>query len=224
MCARFTLHSDPDLVALRFGLLQVPQLVPRYNVAPSQLVAVVGSKAGGGRGLAMFQWGFIPHWAADAKGPKPVNAKAETLAEKPAFRDAFRERRCLIPADGFYEWRTTPSGKKPLFCRLKSGELMALAGIWEVWRSPTNKVFTCAIITTAPNAVIEPIHNRMPAILAPSDWDRWLDPNESDPARLLPLLRPYPAEEMEAIAVNPVVNSSRHEGPDCLERTEQSQE
>jgi putative SOS response-associated peptidase YedK len=164
----------------------------------------------------MFQWGFIPHWAADAKGPKPVNAKAETLAEKPAFRDAFRERRCLIPADGFYEWRTTPSGKKPLFCRLKSGELMALAGIWEVWRSPTNKVFTCAIITTAPNAVVEPIHNRMPAILAPSDWDRWLDPSETEPSRLLPLLKPYPAEEMEAIPVNSVVNNSRHEGPDCL--------
>jgi putative SOS response-associated peptidase YedK len=216
MCARFTLHSPAELVARRFGLLQAPQLEPRYNVAPSQLVAVIGTRAGGGRGLAMFRWGFVPNWAADAKGPRPVNAKVETLAEKPTFRDSFRERRCLIPADGFYEWRTTPDGKKPLFYRLKSGELMALAGVWDVWRGPTDKLFTCAIIITPCNSLIEPVHDRMPAILPPTEWERWLDPALTDSADLLPLLRPYPAEEMEAISVSTAVNSSRHEGADCL--------
>lgn len=216
MCARFTLHSPAELVAKRFGLLKSPTLEPRYNVAPSQLVAVIGSRASGGRALAMFRWGFVPHWAADLKGPKPVNAKGETLAEKPAFRDSFRERRCLIPADGFYEWRTTPRGKKPLFYCLKGGELMALAGIWDVWRGQTEKLFSCAIITTPCNSLIEPVHDRMPAVIPPTDWDRWLDPRETEPGKLLPLLRPYPPEEMEAIPVSTVVNNSRHEGPDCL--------
>jgi putative SOS response-associated peptidase YedK len=164
----------------------------------------------------MFRWGFVPHWAANAKGPRPVNAKVETLAEKPAFRDSFRERRCLIPADGFYEWRTTPDGKKPLFYRLKSGELMALAGVWDVWRGPTEKLFTCAIITTSCNSLIEPVHDRMPAILPPSDWDQWLSSDEKEPEKLLPLLRPYPAEEMEGIPLGTAVNNSRHEGADCL--------
>lgn len=216
MCARFTLHSPAELVARRFGLLQIPQLDPRYNIAPSQLIAVIGTKAGGGRGLAMFRWGFVPHWAADTKGPRPVNAKGETIADKPAFRDAFRERRCLVPADGFYEWRTTPEGKKPLFYRLRSGDMMALAGVWDVWRGDTEKLFTCAIITTPSNELIEPIHDRMPAILPPEDWDRWLSPQEKDPTALLPFLKPYPATEMEAIPVSTVVNSSRHEGADCL--------
>ena len=164
----------------------------------------------------MFRWGFVPHWASDLNGPKPVNAKAETIAVKPAFRDSFRERRCLIPADGFYEWRTTPEGKKPLFYRLKSGEMMALAGVWDVWRGPAEKLFTCAIITTPSNSLIEPVHDRMPTILSPSDWDRWLDPTANDPASLLPLLRPFPSDEMEAIAVSTAVNNSRHEGADCL--------
>ena len=216
MCARFTLRSPADLVARRFNLLQIPQLSPRYNVAPSQLIAVIGARAGGGRGLAMFSWGLIPHWAADPKGPRPVNAKAETIAEKPAFRDSFRERRCLIPADGFYEWRSTPEGKKPLHYRLKSGEPFAMAGIWDVWRGPTEKLFTSTIITTTPNSLVEPIHNRMPVILPESAWERWLDAKETEPAKLMELLRPYPAEEMEAIPVSTFVNNSRHEGADCL--------
>jgi putative SOS response-associated peptidase YedK len=217
MCARFTLFTPGQAIADRFRLDQVPALVPRYNVAPSQLIAVVGTKASGtGRGLAMFKWGFVPHWAADAKGLKPVNAKAETIAEKPAFRDSFRQRRCLIPTDGFYEWRTTPEGKKPLFFRLKDGGIMALAGIWDVWPGPTEKLFTCAIVTTTANSLVEPVHDRMPVILPPESWDAWLNPNESDPAKLLPLLQPFPADRLEVVSVSPVVNNSRHEGPDCL--------
>ena len=164
----------------------------------------------------MFRWGFVPHWAANAKGPRPVNAKVETLAEKPAFRDSFRERRCLIPADGFYEWRTTPDGKKPLFYRLKSGELMALAGVWDVWRGPTEKLFTCAIITTSCNSLIEPVHDRMPAILDPSRYAQWLDPKNADAGPLLSLLSPWPADDMAAVAANPWVNNARNEGPASL--------
>jgi putative SOS response-associated peptidase YedK len=217
MCARFTLFTPGDRIARQFHLAQVPALVPRYNVAPSQLVAVVGTKASGsGRGLAMFRWGFVPHWAAGPNGPRPVNAKAETVAEKPSFRDSFRHRRCLIPADGFYEWRPTPQGKQPLFYRLASGEPMALAGIWDCWPGPTEKVFTCAIITTAANPLVEPVHDRMPAILPPEAWDAWLDPNQADPAKLLPLLRPFPAELMEVVEASPVVNNARHDAPDCL--------
>ena len=217
MCARFTLITPGSLIAERFNLAQVPNLTPRYNVAPSQLVAVIGTKAGGsGRGFALFRWGFIPRWANDSKGPRPVNAKAETVAETASFRDSFRDRRCLIPADGFYEWRDTPEGKKPLYYRLKGCEVMALAGVWDCWPGPTEKVFSCAILTTAPNALVEPVHNRMPAILPPDAWDQWLDPKETDAARLLPLLKPYPADAMEAIAVSTVVNNSRFEGPECL--------
>jgi putative SOS response-associated peptidase YedK len=217
MCARYTLFSPGAAIAKWFHLAEVPGLEPRYNVAPSQLVAVVGTKASGtGRGLALFRWGFVPHWAAGPNGPRPVNAKAETVAEKPSFRDSFRHRRCLIPADGFYEWRTSPQGKQPLFYRLKGGELMALAGIWDVWPGPTEKLFTCAIITTPANTLVEPVHDRMPAILPSEMWDVWLKPAEADPARLLSVLQPFPAERMEVVPASPVVNNSRHEGPDCL--------
>jgi putative SOS response-associated peptidase YedK len=217
MCARFTLFTPGDAIARRFGLSHVPLLQPRYNVAPSQLVAVVGTRANGtGRGLAQFRWGFVPNWANEPKGPRPVNAKAETAADKPTFRDSFRQRRCLIPADGFYEWKTTPDGKRPLFFRLKSGEPMALAGIWDCWPGPTEKLFTCAILTTPANALVQPVHDRMPAILPPEVWDTWLDPNQTDPTRLLPLLQPSPAEDMEVRPANPAVNNSRYDAPDCL--------
>ena len=220
MCARFTLFTPGERIARQFSLAQVPALVPRYNVAPSQLVAVIGTKASGsGRGLAMFRWGFVPHWAADAKGPRPVNAKAETVAEKPSFRDSFRQRRCLIPADGFYEWRPTPQGKQPLFYRLANGEPMALAGIWDCWPGPTEKLFTCAILTTSANTLVEPVHDRMPVILPPEAWDAWLDPSQTDPAKLLPLLQPFPAESMEVVPASPVVNNARHDAPDCLPAT-----
>ena len=222
MCARFTLFTPGSVIAERFLLGQVPALVPRYNVAPSQLIAVVGTRAGGGRGLAMFRWGFVPYWAQDTKGPRPVNAKAETIAEKPSFRDAFRQRRCLIPADGFYEWRATPQGKRPLHYRLKDGGPMALAGIWDCWKGSGETLFTCAIVTTTANEVVEPVHDRMPVILPPEAWEQWLDPGESDPAELLTLVKPYPADGMDVVAVSPVVNSAKYDAPDCLAMTEAS--
>lgn len=218
MCARYTLHASADLLAQLFGLPAIPPLSPRYNISPSQEIAVIGSKAGGGRGLAMFRWGFVPHWANDPNsGPKPVNAKSEGMAENAAFRESVRKRRCLIPADGFYEWRTTADGKRPLHFRRRDRGLFAFAGLWDCWRGNDKPLFTCTIVTTASNALVRPVHDRMPVILPREHWAQWLDPNVADPEQLLPLTAPYEWDEMEAVSVNPVVNSSRHEGPDCLQ-------
>lgn len=217
MCARFVLFTPPEMLAVRFSLPQVPALTPRYNVAPSQEIPVVGAKANGqGRGLAMFRWGLIPSWSADASGPKPVNAKSETVAELPSFRDSFRRRRCLIPADGFYEWVTTPTGKQPLYHRFLDGRTIAFAGIWDVWNNGTEKRFTCALLTTTANELVAQVHDRMPVILPESDWDTWLDADLTDPTRLKPLLKPHPAEGMAITPVDRRVNNARVEGPECL--------
>jgi putative SOS response-associated peptidase YedK len=155
------IRSPADLLAERFGLLQPPDLSPRFNIAPSQLVPVIGTKAGGhARGLAMFKWGFIPHWANDDKGMKPVNARAETVATKPMFADSFRLRRCIVLADSFYEWKTVNKKKMPVHFRLKTGAPFGFAGVWDVWNGPTGKVFSAAIITTEPNELTREVHNR----------------------------------------------------------------
>jgi putative SOS response-associated peptidase YedK len=166
VCARFTLYTEGRLIAERFQLAFLPSLMPRYNIAPSQQLPVIGTKAGGqGRGLAMFRWGFIPHWAQDDKGMRPVNAKSETVTSIVIFRDSFRDRRCIIPADGFYEWRTEGRKKLPVHFRLKDRSLFGFAGIWDVWKGPNGVVFTSAILTTEPNELTATVHNRMPVIL-----------------------------------------------------------
>ena len=168
--ARFTLRSPADLLAERFGLLQPPDLKSRYNIAPSQLIPVIGTKAGGqGRGLALFKWGFIPHWAQADTGTKPVNARSETVATTPMFSESFRQCRCIIPADGFYEWRTVNKKKLPVHFRLKTGEPFGFAGVWDVWNGPASKVFTVAIVTTTPNGLTSEVHDRMPVILSRND-------------------------------------------------------
>jgi putative SOS response-associated peptidase YedK len=217
MCARYTIRTPADVLAVRFGLDQVPDLRPRYNVAPTQSVPVIGVKAGGrGRGLAQFRWGFLPHWAADDSGPKPVNAKVETVSGSPVFGDALRRRRCLVPADGFYEWKTIHKKKVPVWFHRKDGALFAFAGVWDVWAGPQGKVFTVAILTTEPNDLTRPVHDRMPVILKAEDEAVWLDPEVTDPARLLLLAAPYPASELAADPANPALNKASFEGPDCL--------
>ena len=197
---------------------QPPDLRPRYNIAPSQLIPVIGAKAGGhGRGLAMFKWGFIPHSAQDDKGMKPVNARSEMVATTPMFSESFRHRRCIIPADGFYEWKTVNKKKMPVHFRLQTGEPFGFAGVWDVWNGPQGKVFSCAIITTTPNDLTREVHDRMPVILSRTDEDAWLDPKNLDPAVLMPMLKPFPASEMEAMQVNPAMNKPSFEGPVCLE-------
>jgi putative SOS response-associated peptidase YedK len=218
MCGRFTLSTPGDTVAAQFGLPSAPALPPRYNVAPAQLVAVVGLKPDGRtRGLALLRWGFVPHWANDPnKGPRPVNAKAESVALKQPFKEAFRSKRCLIPADGFFEWKADGKRKQPYHFRPKDGGLFGLAGVWDAWKGASGPaLLTCAIITMPANAVVKPVHERMPLILPPEAWGRWLDPS-AKVADLLPLLKTPPADGMEAVAVGPAVNKVANDGPECL--------
>lgn len=217
MCGRFTLATNAESVARTFGATPAAGMSavgPRYNVAPSQVVAVVGLKADGTRGLALLRWGLVPSWASDLR-PGPINARAETVAQKPTFRESFRERRCLIPSTGFYEWSKAGSRKVPHLIRLKSQEPYALAGIWDIWGEGKERIATCCIITVAANDLIRPLHERMPAIIRPEDYGAWLDPKTPQPT-LQALLRPYPAEEMEIVQVGQAVNSPRNDGPECI--------
>jgi putative SOS response-associated peptidase YedK len=216
MCARYTLAAPADLLAERFGLAGIPELAKRYNIAPSQQIPIIGARPNGSRGLALFKWGFIPHWAQDDSGPKPVNAKSETVAGSVMFGDSFRKRRCLIPADGFYEWRAVGKKKFPIHYHLKDRSLFAFAGLWDVWNSPGGKLFTCTILTTTPNELTKQVHDRMPVILSREGEAIWLDPKVENADQLVPLLRPYAAEEMEALDANPAMNKATFEGPEAL--------
>ncbi|MBI3764391.1 MAG: SOS response-associated peptidase, partial [Chloroflexi bacterium] len=216
MCGRFTLTVDPAALQAAFPGIAVPaDLPPRYNVAPTQPVAVVANN--GQNKVEFFRWGLIPSWAKDISiGSRLINARAETLAEKPSFRAAFKKRRCLILADGFYEWRQDAGNKAktPMVIRLKSGEPFAFAGLWELWRSADDDtILSCTIVTTKPNSLMEKIHNRMPVILKPEDYTLWLDPEEQGPDRLSELLRPYPALQMTAYAVSTMVNNPALDSP-----------
>ena len=220
MCGRFTLTDPDQALAVQFNLPLIPDLAPRYNIAPTQPVAAVrvGSE-GGGREGALLRWGLIPFWARDPSiGARLINARSETVAEKPAFRAAFRRRRCLVVADGFYEWQKVDGGKQPFFIRLRQGRPFAFAGLWELWQGEEGPAIeSCTLLTTQPNDLIRPLHDRMPVILSPHDYDLWLDPKVQQPDRLEPLLRAYPSTEMEAWAVSRRVNSPAHDDPRCIE-------
>jgi putative SOS response-associated peptidase YedK len=218
MCGRYTLHALPVDVSARFSLAKTWfTITPRYNIAPSQPVAAV-IQTDDGRVLADFRWGLIPFWAKDGSTSHAViNARAETIATKAAFRQAFRQHRCLLPADGFYEWAQTGGKRQPVYIRLKSKELFAFAGIWEAAASTNqNPLGTCAIITVEPNDFIKPIHNRMPAILAPAHESTWLDPAASIDT-LESMLRSYPSQELESYFVSSWVNSPKVDDPKCFE-------
>jgi putative SOS response-associated peptidase YedK len=218
MCGRFTLTVSPEQLQDQFGLSQPPppDLVPRYNIAPSQAVAVVPNSEA--RKLEIFQWGLIPSWAKDPKiGNKLINARAETLAEKPSFRTALKRRRCLVVADGFYEWKKDGARKIPMYIQIEDGRPFGFAGLWEVWQPPDGSLLkTCTIITTEPNELTATIHNRMPAILPPEAYDAWLKPGELPAEEVLPLLRPYDARRMKATPVSTRVNSPSVDSPECI--------
>jgi putative SOS response-associated peptidase YedK len=219
MCGRFTQFSSRDELTRIFGFDadDAPDLFPRYNIAPTQLVAVV-LLDDGQRALKPLRWGMIPSWAKDEKiGNSLINARSETVAEKPAFRAAFKKRRCLIPTTGFYEWAPTGGKKKqPLHIRLIDGRPFALAGLWERWTDAEGAVVeSCTILTTTANDLMRPFHDRMPVILAPDAYATWLDPQTPLEA-LQALLRPYPVEGMVAVPVGSYVSNPRHEGPQCL--------
>ena len=216
MCGRFTMHHTREQVALRFDV-QTVEAAPqeRFNIAPTQPVAVV-MEQDDERVLDALQWGLIPAWAKEPGiGNKLINARAETLAEKPSFRQALKKRRCLIPSDGFYEWKKEGTARQPMHIRRIDSDLFAFAGLWEEWKAEDGRPLrTCTIITVAPNEVLLPIHDRMPAILRPEDEAAWL--NETDTGLLLSLLRPYPAEQMEVFAVSKKVNAPTVDDPALL--------
>jgi putative SOS response-associated peptidase YedK len=219
MCGRFELHTNPAAIALAFGLAHPPAISPRYNIAPMQDVPVVRTTRGGERELAQVRWGLVPRWAKDPSiGARMINARAETLDTKPAFRNALKWHRCLLPADGFYEWRTLPNGKQPFRIGMKDGSLFGLAALFERWLSPEGEVLdTCAIVTTPANPLIRPLHDRMPLIIAPEDYARWLDRSVED---VTDLLSPYPASAMNFYPVSTRVNAVRNDDPSIIEPVE----
>jgi putative SOS response-associated peptidase YedK len=221
MCGRFTLFSDGAELARLFGCgFEVP-LTPGYNIAPSQEVPVVRTTEDqpDTRQVPLLGWGLVPSWASDPKiGFSCINTRSETAASKPAFRAAFRRRRCLIPANGFFEWQKRGKQKLPFLFRMKDETLFAFAGLWERWSGPHGDGReTCTILATAANEVVRPLHERMPVILAPAFHDDWLEPPADAAEWLQAALRPYPAEEMEAVPVSTWVNDTRHEGPECIQ-------
>ncbi len=221
MCGRYTLIKLAEFTDVFPWVRPFPGAVqpPRYNIAPSQPVAVVAND--GRNTLDFFKWGLVPSWAKDISiGNRMINARAETLAEKPAFNKALIRRRCLIPADGFYEWKRGPDPKvkTPMYIRMKNGKPFAFAGLWEIWQSVDgSELFTCTIITAKPNELVKTFHDRMAVILPPEKAKRWLSPDEEDADAMTQLLTPYPADEMEAYAVGRMVNSPKLDSERCIE-------
>ncbi|MEC4985191.1 MAG: SOS response-associated peptidase [Oscillatoria sp. PMC 1068.18] len=217
MCGRFTQISSAATIAQTFNLENVHSHEPRYNIAPTQPVSTV--RLAGERQFIMLHWGLIPFWAKDAKiGAKLINARAETVAEKPSFRSAFKQRRCLIVADGFYEWQQQNNQKQPFYIRMKDEQPFAFAGLWEQWqKSEEETIETCTLLTTEANEMMSDIHKRMPVILAREDYDLWLDTKVKETRKLQPLLKPYNSEVMTAYPVSTQVNNPRHDTPECIE-------
>ena len=220
MCGRFTRKENFQQLAKLLGVRTLPQLPPRYNIAPSQLVACVRVNPESLENECVsLKWGLVPSWAKDPSiGQKMINARAETVAEKPSFRRAFQQRRCLILADGFYEWKREGKEKQPYYIHFTDNRPFAFAGLWERWEAGGDAMLdSCAMITTGPNVVMEPIHHRMPVILHPKDYACWLGSMRQDFATLNALLQPPPAESLEAYPVSPLVNNPRHDNPLCLQ-------
>jgi putative SOS response-associated peptidase YedK len=223
MCGRFTLTATVDQLIDRFDIeffLQEEEYLPSYNVAPSQSVLAVINN-GTQNKMGFLRWGLIPPWAKDMSiGYKMINARAETLIDKPSFRNAYKKKRCLIVADSFYEWKRIDSKTKiPMRIKLKSNELFSMAGLWENWKSPDGKsIYSCSVITTSPNALVQDIHDRMPVILKPDAEKYWLDPSITDTTKLNPLLKPLDHALMEAYEVSPLVNSPKNNSIELIQK------
>lgn len=222
MCGRFTLRTPSAQLARHFHLPEIsgfdPPLEPRFNIAPSQKVVAIRAAGGGGREMVMLRWGLVPSWAEDPGiGNRLINARADSVHQKPSFRTAFRRRRCLVAADGFYEWQSTAGQKQPYHFSLGNQRVFGFAGLWEAWERNGQAIESCTLITTEANETVAPVHNRMPVILAETDYDTWLDPGIQDSEKLLPLLCPFHAEPLIATPVGRWVNAPAHEGPRCIE-------
>lgn len=223
MCGRFTLRTPAKDIAEFFGLSKMPELQMRYNIAPTQDIAAVRlARESSQRELVFLHWGLIPFWANDPKiGYRTINARAETVATKPSFRSAFKRRRCLIVADGFYEWQKTNGKKLPFLIHMKDDRPFAFAGLWEHWRGDGEEIESCTIIVSEANDLLEPIHDRMPVILDPDDYDLWLNLEIEGKEKLQELLRQYSSEEMEAYPVKTIVNNPRNDLEQCIQHEDE---
>lgn len=220
MCGRFALFASGEQISQQFNVTVPQEHVGRYNIAPTQPVAAVRlHPISGERELTFFRWGLVPSWAKDLSwGSKLINARSETAVNKPSFRAAFKRRRCLIPASGFYEWQRLPNRKQPVYIHAADDSPFGLAGLWETWHAPDGSMIdSCTILTTSPNELMAPIHNRMPVIIEPEDYGMWLDPGPR-PTDSLHLFRSYPAEKMQAYPVSTLVNNPRNDVADCVLR------
>lgn len=220
MCGRFGLSTPAKVLRDYFDLAEEPSLFPRFNIAPTQPVAVVTQPAGEAhRVLTTMRWGLIPSWAKDQSiGSRMINARAESVAEKPAYRSPLKRRRCLVPADGFYEWQKHGTRKQPVFFRMRDGAPFAFAGLWDRWKSPDGEaVDSFTILTTSANEIVKPAHDRMPVILAPDNFNAWLDPALHDEHAVVPLLVPFSPDLMTAYPVSTLVNSPANDDPKCIE-------
>ncbi len=224
MCGRFAFYSPDEAITHLFGVTDAPDIVPRYNLAPTQFVPAI-RVADDDRRVSLLHWGLVPFWAKDKKiGNRMINARAETLAEKPAFRAAFKRRRCLVLADGFYEWQKVDGGKVPHFIYATDGNPFAMAGLWERWKPKDDPdaepLESCTIVTTGANAFMKPLHHRMPAILMPDDYEAWLDPANEDNASLASMLGPARDGMLAAHAVSKRVNSPANDDAALIEADE----
>jgi len=221
MCGRYTLTAQPDQIVAAFGLPGISEYSPRYNIAPTQGVPVVrAAEANDEREFAQLRWGLVPFWAKDLKiGNRMINARGETVATKPSFRQAFVKRRCLVIADGFYEWKKLGKNEKqPYYIHRKDASPFGFAGLWERWNGEDGQVESCTIITTSANALMEPLHDRMPVILDPEDYETWLDPSLQERDEVERLLASHPMPDWETYPVSTIVNNPRNESPECIER------
>jgi len=218
VCGRYTLATDPDTLATEFSITGDPnltQLEPSYNIAPSQPIPVVIQLPKQGRVLMFMRWGLVPSWAKEVNTKfSMINARAETLADKPAYKQPFRHRRCIIPADGFYEWKANREGKVPYYIRMEHGTPFGMAGLWEM----RGDLYSCTIITTEPNSLMKPIHDRMPAILKQDDYEKWLSPKSTQPGDVQSLLKPYNTEDMECWPVSKLVNSPANNNVSLIDK------
>ncbi len=223
MCGRFVLTAKMQQLIRQFVLRNAPQFKARYNIAPGQPVAAIREDRNrGGRECAVLTWGLVPFWAKDPGiAFQLINARSETAAGKPAFRGPMRHKRCLIPADGFYEWKDLGSGRKqPYYVRPADGGLLALAGLWEHWGSPDgSEIESCSILTTAANDWMQPLHHRMPVLIAPADYERWLDTSRERASDVADLLKPPPEDALVRHPVSETVNSARNDGPELIAET-----
>jgi putative SOS response-associated peptidase YedK len=219
MCGRYQVHTPIEQIAHEFDAVlteEAAELAPRYNVAPSLKVPAVRLRDDA-RELTALTWGLVPSWSKDLSGTRPINARAETVFDSPLFRTAIRRRRCLLPADGFYEWQKRSGDKQPWHVGMLDATLFAFGGIWEYWRRGDKALVSCAIVVTDANELVAEIHPRMPVIVARADHARWLDPNLSDPGEIAELLVPYPADEMRAYPVSMRINNAKNEGAELIQ-------